>query len=130
MFLQHQSSLFRERYYNGKWLLLKSSKKLILSLNLWTVCLVLSSSIHLLTFSFIPYSGLKPTCFLDSLPDEVILQILSSFHQVLYTVARVSKRFYRLSHHCSLWRIFKHMWLTKRSFENTVVQHAVVISEN
>lgn len=92
MFLQHQSSLFRERYYNGKWLLLKSLKKLILSLKLWTVCLVLSSRIHLLTFSFILYSGLTPTCFLDSLPDEVLLQIFSSFHQVLYTVARVSKR--------------------------------------
>ena len=113
MFLQHQSSLFRERYYNEQCLLLKSSKKVILSLNLWTICLVLSSSIHLL---FILFSGLTPTCSLDSLPDEVILDILSrlSLHQVLCTVAQVSKRFYRLSHHSSLWRIFEHyIWFTK-----------------
>lgn len=125
MFLQHQSSLFRERYYDGQCLLLKSSKKVILYLNLWTVCLVLSSSIHLL---FILFSGLTPTCSLDSLPDEVILEILSrlSLHQVLCTVAQVSKRFYRLSHHSSLWRIFEHdIWFTKRSFENTIIQHAL-----
>lgn len=125
MFLQHQSSLFRERYYDGQCLLLKSSKKVILYLNLRTVCLVLSSSIHLL---FILFSGLTPTCSLDSLPDEVILEILSrlSLHQVLCTVAQVSKRFYRLSHHSSLWRIFEHdIWFTKRSFENTIIQHAL-----
>ena len=40
-------------------------------------------------------------------------------------MAQVSKRFYRLSHH-SLWRIFEHdMRFTKRSFENTIIQHAV-----
>lgn len=107
----------------------KSAKKVILSLNLWTVCLILSSSIHLL---FILFSGLTPTCSLDSLPDEVILEILSrlSLHQVLCTVAQVSKRFYRLSHHSSLWRIFEHnIWFTKRSFENTIIQHAVHFRE-
>lgn len=127
MFLQHQSSQFRERD-NEQCLLLKSSKKVILSLNLWTVCLVLSSSIHLL---FILFSGLTPTCSLDSLPDEVILDILSRLSlQVLCTVAQVSKRFYRLSHHSSLWRIFEHdIWFTKSSFENTIIQHAVHLRE-
>lgn len=49
-----------------------------------------------------------------------------SLHQVLCTVAQVSKRFYRLSHNSSLWRIFElNMWFTKRSFENTNIQHAV-----
>ena len=91
MFLQHQSSLFRGRYYNGQYLLLKFSQKVILSLNLQTVCLVLSSSIHLL---FLLFSGLTPTCSLNSLPDEVILQIFSSvsLHQVLCTVKHKSAK--------------------------------------
>ena len=81
---------------------------------------------------FTLFSGLTATCSLTSLPDEVILKIFSilSLHQVLCTMGRVSKRFYWLTHHFSLWRVFKYdIWFTKRSFENTIVQHAVHFRE-
>ena len=106
MFLQHQSSLFRGRYYNGQCLLLKCSQKVILSLNLQTVCLVLSSSIHLL---FLLFSGLTPTCSLNSLPDEVILQIFSrvSLRQVLCTIKHKSEKFLQVK---PLFFIMEDFW--------------------